>query len=73
MLEFFQAYGSWILFGLLFLFMLRMHGGGGCGMGHRQPTDEGIRKTNDGVADAKVDNRQTGGTAAPKGRSGGCH
>jgi hypothetical protein len=35
-IEFLQAYGSWILIGLFFLFMMRMHGGhggSGCGMG----------------------------------------
>lgn len=35
MIEFWQAYGSWIIFGLFFLVMMRMHGshgGGGCGM-----------------------------------------
>jgi hypothetical protein len=39
MWEFLQTYGIWILFGILFLLMMRMHGhgmhgmGGGCGMG----------------------------------------
>jgi len=36
MIEFLQTYSSWIIFGLVFLFMMRMHGGhggGGCGMG----------------------------------------
>ncbi len=36
MFEFVQAYGSWIVLGLLFLVMMRMHGshgGMGCGMG----------------------------------------
>lgn len=39
MWEFLQNYGIWILFGILFLLMMRMHGrgmhggGGGCGMG----------------------------------------
>jgi len=43
MLEFVQTYGSWIVFGLLFLVMMRMHGGhGGTGHGadgHGQPSD----------------------------------
>lgn len=40
--EFLQAYGFWIVFGLFFVFMLRMHAGGGCGAGHgshQQPSD----------------------------------
>lgn len=37
MWAFLQTYGIWILFGLYFLWMLRMHAGGrGCGMGHQQ-------------------------------------
>ncbi len=48
MWEFLQSYGIWILFGVLFLFMMRAHGhgghGGGCGMGGhertKQPTDQ---------------------------------
>jgi hypothetical protein len=42
MWEFLQTYGIWILFGILFLLMMRMHSGGahgmrgGCGMGHDQ-------------------------------------
>lgn len=35
MVEFLQAYGGWILIGVLFFLMMRMRGGGmGCGMGH---------------------------------------
>ena len=35
MWAFLQTYGIWILFGLYFLWMLRMHASGrGCGMGH---------------------------------------
>lgn len=41
MWTFLQTYGIWILFGLYFLWMLRMHASGrGCGMGHTQhPSD----------------------------------
>jgi hypothetical protein len=49
MWEFLQTYGIWILFGIMFLLMMRMHsggmhGGGGCGMGmgdeqHNEPSD----------------------------------
>ena len=34
MWEFIQANWLWILLGVSFLFMFRMHGAGGCGMGH---------------------------------------
>lgn len=45
MIEFLQVYGSWILTGLLFLVMMRMHGshgGMGCGMGggHQHQPDQ---------------------------------
>lgn len=35
MWQFLQTYGIWIVFGIFFLLMMRMHGGGmgGCGMG----------------------------------------
>lgn len=36
MWEFLQAYGYWIVLGLFLVFMLRMHAGGGCGMGPGQ-------------------------------------
>lgn len=37
MWAFLQTYGIWILVGLYFLWMLRMHASGrGCGMGHSQ-------------------------------------
>lgn len=45
--QFLQAYGGWILIGLFFLLMLRLHGSGsGCCMGHRdhaQPRDASQR------------------------------
>jgi len=47
MIEFLQAYGFWIIIGLFFLAMMRMHGGGqssgGCGMGgdHQHQSDQG--------------------------------
>lgn len=43
MIEFLQAYSSWILFGLFFLVLMRMHGsrgGMGCGMGGHQHQTE---------------------------------
>lgn len=45
MIEFLQAYGSWIFIGLFFLVMMRMHGshsGMGCGMrgGHQRQPDQ---------------------------------
>jgi hypothetical protein len=47
MWQFLQTYGIWLLFGLFFLLMLRMHGGGmhghrgGHGMGTGYTQDEG--------------------------------
>ena len=54
MWEFLQAYGTWIVFGLIFLLMMRMcgGGGGGCGMGHSskpREQDTGHRARLDGV------------------------
>lgn len=70
MLEFFQAYGSWILFGLFFLIMVRMHGsGGGCGMGRQHHTEEPTPKATG--ADEKADQATNKQPAAK--RSGGCH
>ncbi|MFQ6058532.1 MAG: hypothetical protein ACE5MB_06620 [Anaerolineae bacterium] len=48
MIEFLQAYGSWILFGLFFLVLMRMHGsrgGMGCGMGGHQHQAEEDQET----------------------------
>jgi hypothetical protein len=70
MLEFVQAYGNWIVLGLLFLLMMRLHGshgGMGCGMGshHHQPT---------GSHDPEPGEEQDSGADSQKpGRSTGCH
>ena len=53
MIEFLQAYGSWIFIGLLFLVMMRMNGsqgGMGCGMGgghQRQPDQDREENSSD--------------------------
>jgi len=69
MVEFFQAYGSWILIALFFLLMMRMHGsGGGCGMGHQhggQPAQKGTGADKDGEEATK--------SQPTANRSGGCH
>ena len=59
MWEFLQTYGIWILFGIMFLLMMRMHsggmrgggmhsggmhGGGGCGMGDEQHNEPSDRQ-----------------------------
>ena len=68
MWEFLQSYGTWILFGLMFLFMMRAHGhgshgGGGCGMGGREHT----KQPKEQEAVAKV------GEKSDRSASGGCH
>ena len=68
MWEFLQAYGTWILFGVFFIFMLRMHAGGGCGMSHEQPSDQGTAKR---AATEPVP--ETAGTKDTTRRGGGCH
>lgn len=53
MIEFLQVYGSWILIGLFFLAMMRMHGshgGMGCGMGgghQHQPSHDQEENSSD--------------------------
>lgn len=67
MIEFLQAYGSWILFGLFFLVMMRMHGsqgGMGCGMGGH---DHG------GRAEIPAEKREGQGEEQPPHKSGSCH
>ncbi len=74
--QFLQAYGGWIVIGLFFLFMLRLHGSGaGCGMGHddhREPRDAGQQPP-------PTTDEPLGGPMPAKGRppatreAGGCH
>ena len=40
-----QPYSGWIIFGVFLLLMLRMHAGGGCGMGHGQHGSSGDQST----------------------------
>ena len=67
MLEFVQTYGSWIVFGLFFLVMMRMHGGhGGMGHGaggHRQSSDShdpAASKVADGQTESRKSSEKTG-------------
>lgn len=62
MWEFIQANSTWIVLGLLFLLMMRMHGGGmGCGGSHgdhkREPTAR-ADSTTPGVTDSKSERRE---------------
>ena len=69
-LKFLQTYGIWIVFGGLFLLMMRVHGaGGGCGMGHEQRTGQTTSKSSgvDGDAVRPVETKPGGQ------RSSGCH
>lgn len=69
MIEFLQAYGTWIVLAGFFILMLRMHaGGGGCGMGHPEhgaSTDEKV----DPVARQKAIDSDDAKTHS----SSGCH
>lgn len=71
--QFLQSYGIWIVAGVFFLLMMRMHAGGaGCGMGHgdhQQAPDSRRRPTDTAVTD------EPNATTAPTTtrRSGGCH
>ena len=69
MLEFLQTYGTWIVFGIFFVLMLRMHGGGGCGMGHQDHTDG----TNARPTDANARSDETSATASKDRHATGCH
>ncbi len=60
MTEFLQSYGIWIIFGLLFLFMLRGRGHGmGCGMGGHYNRD-GEQKRGAGGIRVDDDHRPSG-------------
>ncbi|MDE3076864.1 MAG: hypothetical protein KGJ86_15720 [Chloroflexota bacterium] len=86
MLEFLQAYWVWIVFGLFFLWMMRMHGGGGgCGMGHEHPQrrdqDQGQPAAHEShTAVTRAEESNAGGGQAwakdngktPAGRHSGC-
>ena len=69
MLEFFLAYGSWIVFGLFFLLMLRMHGSGGCGMGHHQRGEQPAQK----ATGTDKDGDDAPDRQPPAKRSSSCH
>ncbi len=78
--QFLQAYGTWILLGLFFVVMLRMHaGGGGCGMGHGESADPAQTPRQPPIDEATTAETTTGQTKTltastpPNHRSGGCH
>lgn len=80
MWEFLQEYGYWIVLAGFFLLMLRMHGSGGCGMGHgshaghgdrREPTDA-RRRTGAGATAADEPDDTSARPPATTG-SGRCH
>ena len=65
MAEFLQAYGAWIVFGLFFLLMMRMHGGGH-GMDHgdtdrTESKPDTAGKRTDQVTAGKPSNGRSGG------------
>ncbi len=64
MAEFLEANGSWLVLGLLFVLMLRMHLAGACGTGRHEskagaPTDD--------------DPAASSGGARAREPAGGCH
>ena len=82
-----QPYSGWIIFGVFLLLMMRMHAGGGCGMGHgqhgshgssgNQSTDRSAGRPDGqtpdrGTADG-TDRDDSERTAVAGRRSGGCH
>lgn len=77
--QFLQAYGGWIVLGLFFLFMLRLHGSGsGCGMGHddhRAAHDPGRREAARDASTEETGPARDAGKEGPTAaqRSGGCH
>lgn len=80
MWEFLQANGSWIVLGLFFVLMLRMHVGGGHGMGHGghgAPGDQKDRpdaRTRPPARGSKAEDAAAADPNAPNGtRSQSCH
>jgi hypothetical protein len=79
-----RPYSGWIIFGVFLLLMMRMHAGGGCGMGHgqhgshgsseEQPTGRPTGRSVDRREGAEGTDRDDPGRAAVTGRrSGSCH
>jgi hypothetical protein len=59
--------------GVLFLLMMRMHAGGGCGMGHASHKDDSeVRQPTPEATDDRESNATATQASATK-RSGGCH
>jgi hypothetical protein len=78
-----RPYSGWIIFGVFLLLMMRMHTGGGCGMGHgahgqgtprESIDDEPTNRSADRRAAAGETNGDEPERQAVAGRrSGGCH
>lgn len=82
-----QRYSGWIIFGVFLLLMMRMHAGGGCGMGHGQHGSHGSSRDQstdrsasrpDGQAPDRgtangADRDDSERPAMAGRRSGGCH
>ncbi len=67
--SFLAAYGFWIILGLLFLVMMRSHGGGGCGMGRTHNAGRAPSRQVDEASRPDTSEPTTGSA----GRTGGCH
>ena len=77
-----QPYSGWIIFGVFLILMMRMHAGGGCGMGHgshgQHASDDSAgeplsRRPADRRAADGTDQADAERTAVTGRRSGGCH
>ena len=74
MWEFLQAYGSWIIGGLLLLLMLRMHGGGmGCGGGQSDHAQSAPPDNPAAQRDGEASEPDKPSAAKPTNRGGQCH
>ena len=76
MAEFFEAYGGWIVIGVLFLLMMRMHGGGmGCGMGHggHEGHQDSRKASGQAEPEAQPKAQETAGAKERRPVSGGRH
>lgn len=74
--QFLQAYGGWLLIGLVFLLMLRLHGrGAGCGMGHGDHSElrDASQRPSPATDDPSVQTKSTKGRPPTTGGAGGCH
>ena len=74
MWEFLQANGYWIALGVFLVVMVRMHAGGGCGMGHGDHQQRPGSRQRPPAEDSEADEANAGTAGQPTTRrSGGCH